>query len=87
MGARLICLVVVLLGLSFNASSSAMAGERGGLLHRLSCTAVRYYVALYSATAAEQYARSKGATDADIDAARRCLKSERTQTASANPGK
>ncbi len=71
MGARLICLLVVLLGLSSNAGSSAMAAERSGLLHRLSCTAVRYYVALYSATAAEQYARGQGATDADIEAARR----------------
>jgi hypothetical protein len=35
---------------------------------------VRYYVALYSVTAAEQYARGKGATDADIEAARRCIK-------------
>ena len=76
---RLICLGVVLLGLS----SNAMAGERGGLMHRLSCTAVRYYVALYSATAAEQYARSKGATDADIEAARRCIKSDGPRTASA----
>ena len=83
MGARLICLLVVLLGFSPN----AMAAERAGIMHRMSCVAVRYYVALYSATAAEQYARSKGATDADIDAARRCIKSERTQTASANPGK
>jgi hypothetical protein len=83
MGARLICLVVVLLGLSFNASSSAVAGERSGLLHRLSCTAVRYYVALYSATAAEQYARGQGATDADIEAARRCIKTDLTHTASA----
>ena len=85
MGARLICLLVVLLGFS----SNAMAAERGGIMHRMSCVAVRYYVALYSATAAEQYARSKGATDADIDAARRCIKSDLTQTASAqkNPGK
>ena len=84
MGVRLICLVVVLLGLSFNASTStsAMAGERSGLMHRLSCAAVRYYVALYSATAAEQYARGQGATDADIEAARRCVKTE-TRTASA----
>ena len=82
MGVRLICLVVVLLGLSFNASTSAMAGERSGLMHRLSCVAVRYYVALYSATAAEQYARGQGATDADIEAARRCVKTE-TRTASA----
>ena len=81
MGARLICVLVVLLGLSPNAS--AMAAERSGLLHRLSCTAVRYYVALYSATAAEQYARGQGATDADIEAARRCIKTDLTHTASA----
>ena len=79
MGVRLICFAVVLLGLS----SNAMAGERGGLMHRLSCTAVRYYVALYSATAAEQYARGQGASDADIEAARRCIKSDLTHTASA----
>jgi hypothetical protein len=35
---------------------------------------VRYYVAQYSASAAEQWARSKGASDAEIEAARRCLK-------------
>jgi hypothetical protein len=35
---------------------------------------VRYYVALYSATAAEQYARGKGATNADIEVARHCIK-------------
>jgi hypothetical protein len=34
---------------------------------------VRYYVAKYSASMAEAYARSKGATDAEIEAARRCL--------------
>jgi hypothetical protein len=51
-------------------------------MHRMSCAAVRYYVALYSATAAEQYARSKGASDSEIEAARRCIKSER-KTASA----
>lgn len=85
MGARLICLLVVLLGLPPN----AIAAERAGIMHRMSCVAVRYYVALYSATAAEQYARSKGATDADIDAARRCIKPGLTQTASVqkNPGK
>ena len=83
MGVRLICLVVALIGLSPNANSSAMAAERGGLMHRMSCVAVRYYVALYSATAAEQYARGQGATDADIEAARRCIKSDLTHTASA----
>jgi hypothetical protein len=42
---------------------------------------VRYYVALYSASAAEQYARGKGATDAEIEAGRRCIKAA-AQTAS-----
>jgi hypothetical protein len=83
MGARLIFVLVVLFGLSPGASSSAMAAERSGLMHRLSCAAVRYYVALYSATAAEQYARGQGATDADIEAARRCVKPDQTRTASA----
>ena len=85
MGARLLCLLVVLLGLPPN----AMAAERAGIMHRMSCVAVRYYVALYSATAAEQYARSQGATDADIDAARGCIRSNLTHTASAQkiPGK
>jgi hypothetical protein len=41
--------------------------------HRLSCIAVRYYVAKYTAPTAEAYARSNGASDADIEAARRCL--------------
>lgn len=79
MGARLICVLVALMALPPN----AMAAERGGVMHRLSCVAVRYYVALYSATAAEQYARGQGATDADIEAARHCLKSGLTHTASA----
>jgi len=79
MGARLICVLVTLIALS----PKAMAAERCGLMHRLSCVAVRYYVALYSATAAEQYARSQGATNADIEAARHCLKSGLTHTASA----
>lgn len=34
---------------------------------------VRYYVAKYSAAAAETWARSKGATEAEIEVARRCL--------------
>jgi hypothetical protein len=69
---------VAVLGLS----PGAIAGEHAGVLHRMSCTVVRYYVALYTASAAEQYARSKGATDADIEVARRCIKPEAAQTAS-----
>ena len=37
----------------------------------------------YSASAAEQWARSKGASDAEIEAARRCLKPDTTRTAKA----
>jgi hypothetical protein len=44
---------------------------------------VRYYVAQYSASAAEQWARSKGASDAEIEAARRCLKPDTVRTAKA----
>jgi hypothetical protein len=60
------------------------AGERTtGLLHRVSCTVVRFYVGKYSEGAAEAWARGKGATDADIEAARRCLGGASTQTAQA----
>ena len=69
---RAICVLVVVFGLSPDAIA---AGQKAGLLHRMSCAMVRYYVALYSATAAEQYARNKGASDADIEFARRCIKS------------
>lgn len=52
----------------------ATAGEpQPGLFRRASCTVVRYYVAKYSAAAAETWARSHGATDAEIETARRCL--------------
>jgi hypothetical protein len=68
---RAASILVVVLGLS----PGAMAGSHTGVLHRMSCTMVRYYVALYSATAAEQYARGKGATNADIEVARHCIKS------------
>jgi hypothetical protein len=42
---------------------------------RLSCSEVRYYVAKYSAAVAEMYARSHGASDTQIERARRCLAS------------
>jgi hypothetical protein len=52
----------------------AMASEpQPGLFRRASCTVVRFYVAKYSAAAAETWARSHGATEAEIEAARRCL--------------
>ena len=58
--------------------STAHAGEVSRAARRTSCTLVRYYVAKYTAAAAEAWARSKGATDADIQTAARCLASTRT---------
>jgi hypothetical protein len=52
-------------------------------MQRMSCSVVRFYVARYSASAAESYARSHGATDAQIETARRCLRDAPAQTAEA----
>ena len=71
------CIVAVLLVFTPN----AVAAVQGGLLHRVSCSVVRYYVAKYSAAAAESWARSKGATEAEIESARRCLKGAPVVTA------
>jgi hypothetical protein len=71
---RWICVAAICLGMA----SQAEAGE----FHRVSCAIVRIYVAKYSAPAAESWARSKGATDAEIEAARHCLKDSPVQTAS-----
>ena len=79
MSMRLLSVVAVCLGLS----TAASAGEQSGILHRVSCSVVRFYVAKYSVAAAEQWARSNGATDAEVDAAKRCLSSETTRTAKA----
>jgi hypothetical protein len=62
---------------------SADARGQSGLLHRVSCTVVRFYVAKYSEAVAEMWARSHGASDAEIDAARRCLTDGPTRTAQA----
>ncbi len=59
----------------------ASAGERPTLVHRVSCTVVRYYVAKYSEWAAEAWARSHGATDAEIQSARSCLSGSSVHTA------
>ncbi len=61
----------------------AEAAGRTGLVHRASCSVVRFYVARFSESAAEMWARSHGATDAEIEAARRCLKNGPTETAQA----
>lgn len=67
--------------------SQAEAGERSGLVHRASCAVVRFYVARYSASSAEMWARSHGATDAEIEAARNCLSRAPAQTAQAARGR
>jgi hypothetical protein len=73
------CVAAVCLGFCFQTEAS----ERSGIVHRASCTVVRYYVAKYSASTAEMWARSQGATDAEIEAARRCLKTAPPETAQA----
>jgi hypothetical protein len=57
----------------FISASTAGAGEAGRAVRRASCTLVRYYVAMYTAPAAEAWARSKGATETEIQTARRCI--------------
>ncbi|CCD95347.1 conserved hypothetical protein [Bradyrhizobium sp. ORS 375] len=53
--------------------SGVQAANDAGAETRMSCSDVRYYVEKYSAEVAEMYARSRGATDAQINRARRCL--------------
>ncbi|KRR02024.1 hypothetical protein CQ12_15265 [Bradyrhizobium jicamae] len=77
MALRWICVLALCLG----TSSAGVAGEQSGVLRRISCPVVRYYVAKYSAPAAEQWARNKGASDAEIEAARRCLRQDDMRTA------
>ena len=48
MGLRWLCV----LGLCLGTSSAGFAGEQSGVLRRISCPVVRYYVAQYSASAA-----------------------------------
>ena len=62
------------LAVLLTSTPTAFAGEQSGVLRRVSCSVVRYYVAKYTASVAESWARSKGATEAEIESARRCLK-------------
>lgn len=73
------CVVAICLGLAPHAE----AAERSGLIHRASCAVVRFYVAKFSASAAEMWARSHGATEAEIETARHCLKGAPAETAQA----
>ncbi len=63
--------------------SSFDSAANAGAIGRMSCSVVRFYVAKYSASAAESYARSHGATDAQIETARRCLREEPARTVEA----
>lgn len=65
------------------ACSSFNSPANAGAIQRMTCSAVRFYVAKYSEWAAESYARSHGATEAQIEAARRCLRDAPAQTAEA----
>jgi hypothetical protein len=65
---------LIVLAMLFGLSPQAFAGEPSGVFHRASCTLVRYYVSKYSAPTVESWARSKGASEAEIAVARRCLK-------------
>ena len=56
-------------------SQTAAAGH-------ISCAVVRFYVAKYSEAAAVTWARGHGASDAEIETARRCLHSANVQIAS-----
>jgi hypothetical protein len=77
MAHRWICAAAICTALS----SQATAGEqpKPRFLASMSCTVVRYYAAKYTVDAAEQWARSKGATEGEIEAARRCLKVQTAQ--------
>jgi len=74
--------IAAALALSLVLGPGAFAAEKPGAFRRVSCAVVRFYVAKYSAPAAETWARSRGATEADIDAGRRCLGGSSVQTAS-----
>jgi hypothetical protein len=66
---------LLLLAVCCSLSRPADAGDQPWreVKHRLSCVLVRYYVAKYTVAAAEAYARSKGASEAEIESARHCL--------------
>jgi hypothetical protein len=74
---RLIYAAAICSGLSAQAFADEQPKTR--LLAKASCTMVRYYVAKYTLSAAEAWERSKGATVADIETARQCLKVQTAQ--------
>ena len=77
MASRWICAVAICTALSSQAIAEEQPKQR--FLARASCTVVRYYVAKYTVAAAELWARSKGATEAELETSRRCLKVQTAQ--------
>ena len=71
------------LAIVLSLTPSALAGGHPGILNRVSCSVVRYYVAKYSVLAVEMWARGHGATDAEIEVARHCLGDTPARTAQA----
>jgi hypothetical protein len=81
-----VALTIILLSSAFAGSYHRYDHHRydhPGIIHRMSCAVVRYYVARYSASTAEMWARSHGASDTDIAAARRCVRGAPAETAQA----
>jgi hypothetical protein len=76
----LICAVAICASLCSQAGAEEQ--PKPGLLARATCTVIRSYVAKYTAAAAESWARSKGATEAEIEMARHCLKVQTAQASS-----
>ena len=72
-----ICAVAMCTALS--SQSIAQEQPKSRFLARASCSVVRYYVAKYTISVAESWARSKGVTEAEIEAARQCLKVQTAQ--------
>jgi hypothetical protein len=66
---RGLCVLIVWL-----ASVCSVSAAEGVPRPGVTCGMVRYYVAKYTMAAAEAWARKKGATDAEIEWGRGCLK-------------
>lgn len=80
LGNKMLMRAIVSATLMLPLASAAQAAGQHGVRQRMSCSEVRYYVAKYSVATAEMYARSQGASEAQIKAARRCLRDELGQT-------
>jgi hypothetical protein len=72
MGNKMMMRSIAALGLFLAACQGAAAADKPS--HKMSCSQVRFYVAKYSFSVAESYARSQGATDTEIETARQCLR-------------